>query len=84
MKWSAHAKSRSQQRGIPLIVVDLLERFGSEDRTYSGGRKVRFDKKGRRLAEAFMGPLAKALDKYWNCYAVIAGDGTVVTVAHAH
>ncbi len=66
------------------MVIDLLERFGREEKVFGGCRRLSFDKRSRRLAESWMGRLSKVLDPYWGCYAIVANDGAVVTIAHQH
>lgn len=77
-----HATSRSQQRSIPPLAVELFERFGSSCR--HGGADVLFmDKKARKqIASEFGGARAlRFLEPLLNAYAVVE-SGKVITLAH--
>jgi hypothetical protein len=80
---SAHSRSRSQQRAIPRLAIDLLLDYGSCVR----GRDadfVFFDKPAlRRLRHALGGNRGlQVIDRWLNSYAVVADDGLLVTVGH--
>lgn len=78
---SLHAFERCQQRAIPPLAIELLERFGRVE--YHNGCEVfSFDKRSRRQLEHYAGrELAKHLLKLTNAY-VVEGHDTVVTVGH--
>lgn len=81
---SQHARQRFRQRAIPPFVVDLLDDYGSCVRVDSASRLF-FDKKARaRLKRVFSESTLKTLDRWFNVYAVVSDDGTVVTVGHRH
>lgn len=82
MIMTTHASVRSQQRGVPPMLVDLLLRFGSEEAAPGGARKVFFDKPARRRLQAYAGPMSRLLDEHLGVYAVIVRDGTVITIGH--
>lgn len=48
MELKHHAKVRSQQRGIPPIIVDLLIRFGHREKAGDGMSKVFMNKRGQK------------------------------------
>ena len=48
---TAHANVRSQQRGIPPIVVDLLFQFGHRQHDHAGAEIVYFDRRSRKRLE---------------------------------
>ncbi len=77
-----HANIRSQQRGIPPLVLDLLRQFGSHEPAGGGASKVFFDKQGRRKVQAYAGPLAPLLNEHLDFYAVIGSNDQVITVGH--
>jgi len=77
-----HASLRSQQRGIPRILVDLLIDFGAQADAGYGARKLFFDKQARRRIHAYAGPLASLLDEHLDVYAVVGADMQVITVGH--
>ena len=64
MNATAHASIRSQQRGIPPLVVDLLLQFGCREHDHTGAEIVYFDRRSKKRLES---------------YAVLA-DGEIVTV----
>lgn len=82
MQMTQHAKVRSQQRGIPPIVVDLLMQFGATEPAGGGASKVFFDKAARRRIKAYAGQLASILDEHLDIYAVIGAENQIITMAH--
>lgn len=81
MKLTEHAKVRQQQRGIPPLVVDLLIEYGTEARAGSHATTHYFDKAARRRLQVYAGRLCGLLEEYLDYYAVVADDGSVITVA---
>lgn len=79
---SHHASHRIQQRAIPELAIDLLMRFGANERAGKGVSKFYFDKAARRKLEAYAGPAAAALNQHLNLVVVIGDDGTIITAAH--
>lgn len=79
-----HAKARSQQRGIPTIVIDLLLDFGTTTRAPGGAEKIYFDKSSRKRLRAYVGPLASLLDRHLNIYAVVNKEDRVITTGFRH
>ncbi len=78
-----HALERCSSRGISQAFAEVVLRFGTEVPAGRGCSRVFLDKKGKRAAKAFLGPLAKALDdKDWSAYLIVAADQSVVTVAY--
>lgn len=82
MNATGHAKTRSQQRAIPEMMVDLLLQFGASENAGSGARKMFFDKTSRRRVKAYAGVLADLLDAHMNLYVVAGLDMQVITVGH--
>ncbi len=76
---TAHANVRSQQRGIPPIVVDLLFQFGHRQHDHAGAEIVYFDRRSRKRLESYAGGLISKLSEHLDSYAVVA-DGKIVTV----
>jgi hypothetical protein len=78
-----HAQARIQQRGIPPLVIELLERFGSSMRCKDAERLF-FDNSARRRLTAHLGGHRglSVIDRWLDVYAIVADNGTVVTVAH--
>lgn len=83
MKMSKHAAVRQQQRGIPPIVVDLLLDWGcAEPAKGDDCTRYFFDKNARRGIKAHYGQMASQVSRYLDCYALVSGEGMVITVAH--
>lgn len=82
IEMTKHAESRSQQRSIPPIALDLLLQFGRRERAGDGACRVYLDKTARKRLQAYAGPLVSALDTHLNIYAIVANDERVITVAH--
>lgn len=79
MKQSRHSSVRSQQRGIPSLVIDLLIEFGSRSYRDNGAEIVFFDRKSRKRVEKYTGGLIGKLNEHMDSYAVVSGN-TVITV----
>lgn len=79
-----YARKRSQQRSIPESVIDLLLDFGDEVYLGGGVTSLSFRKKGWRTVVKYLGAKAKYFERYRSCYAVVAEDGTIITVAYCH
>jgi hypothetical protein len=82
MHLTKHAQTRTQQRAIPPMLIDLLLQFGSSERSGTGVSKVFFDKASRRKVKAYAGSLAGLLDAHLDVYAVVTDDMTVITAGH--
>lgn len=82
MHLTKHAQTRTQQRAIPPMLIDLLLQFGSSERSGTGVSKVFFDKSSRRKVKAYAGSLARLLDEHLDVYAVVTDDMTVITAGH--
>lgn len=81
MKISKHAQARSQQRGIPALVIDLLYQFGTEEAAADGAQIIFFDKPSRRRVRAYSGPISRYIEDFLDAYILMSGD-TVITVGH--
>jgi hypothetical protein len=83
MALSHHASQRMQQRAIPPIVVDLLDRFGSTQRS-NGAETVFFDKAARKRLEQYVGGRRsmRHLEALLGFKMVVGDNGRIVTVAH--
>lgn len=82
MNLTHHALSRMQQRAIPPILLDLLERYGREHATVNG-TVLAFDERGREKARRALDDAVSRFDKLDDVYLVEASDsGAVVTVGH--
>lgn len=83
---SDHARQRSQQRGIPPLVVDWLLAYGQQAFDGRGGIVRFFDGPARRRLERDVGREAvRRLSEYLRCYLIEAtADGCVITVGKRH
>lgn len=81
MTISKHASIRQQQRGIPPIVIDLLQSHGTIECAGKDVTTYYFDKASRRKVLAYAGRLARALEEFLDYYAVVGSNGQVITVA---
>lgn len=78
---SCHADVRAQQRGIPPLIVDWLERFGEEVYDHRGCVVLHFSKRSVRCLERNVGrEPVRRMSEYLQCYAVLTTDGKVITV----
>lgn len=83
MKFTDHAATRSQQRGIPPLMVDLLLKFGCREHDHAGAEVCFFDRRSKKRLESYVGSLAGKLSEHLDSYIVVAGD-LVVTVGHRY
>ncbi len=79
-----HAHQRLAGRAIPLSVVEWLIDLGQRVHVGQGVEVVRFHGHSRRLVKRAIGPKAYAnLERTLStAYAVVACDGTIITVGH--
>lgn len=82
---TSHAADRLQQRGIPPLVIELLDRFGAVERC-GGAERLYFDREAQKRVNAFLGGARsmRVVEPWLGAYAVIADDGDVITVGHRH
>ena len=78
-----HATRRMQQRGIPELVIDLLQRCGTWIRCKGADRLI-FDKAAIKRLKRYLGDsrAVAAVERWLDVYAVIGDDGVLITVAH--
>lgn len=76
---TAHAATRGQQRGVPPLVIDLLEKFGARRSSACGAEILFFDRRSRSRILTYAGGLIGRLSEYLDAYAVVA-DGRLITV----
>lgn len=79
MKNTIHAEVRSQQRGVPQIIVDLLMRFGEREPSSGSTEIVYFSRASRKRVQSYVGGMLGKMNEHLNAYAVVH-DGSVVTV----
>jgi hypothetical protein len=79
MVQSEHAVVRSQQRGVPQLIVDLLLRFGEREPSSGGTEIVYFSRSSRKRVQNYVGGMLGKMNEHLDAYAVIC-NGSVVTV----
>lgn len=81
MELTHHANVRCQQRGIPPLIREWLQEFGSEVVSH-GARKRYFDHRAkRRLAAAVGAQVVDRLGGLLNVY-IVEGDDRLITAGH--
>ena len=83
LKFTTHAATRLQQRGIPAFVIELLETCGSEQRS-GGADKLIFDKAARKRLKHYLGGARgiRMIEPWLKVYAVVGDNGCIITAAH--
>ncbi len=82
---SRHAEVRSQQRGIPLNLVDLLLDFGKESHVGKGATVLSFPKRAReRLRLSLPRKVFASISSKLDVYAVIGDRGNIMTLGHRY
>jgi hypothetical protein len=85
MRYTDHARKRSQQRGIPTEVVNLLLEYGETKYAGRGCKICAFrSKHGKRelLREGTIRGVN--IEKHLRAFLVIFKDETIVTVGHRY
>lgn len=82
MHLTKHAQTRSQKRGIPPVMVDLLLQFGTTESAGDGTNKIFFNKSSRRRVESYFGPIAPLINQHLDVYAVVSEDDQIITIGH--
>ena len=81
-----HSEKRSQQRGIPPLIINWLLDYGEESHDGIGGVIRFFDRRSLRNMEREIGqaPL-KRMSEYLRCYLVQSNrDAAILTVGKRH
>lgn len=78
-----HASIRAQQRGIPPMVDELLDRYGYEEHDGHGAVLLYMNRQSIRKMERDLGrrPVAR-LSEWLGAYKVKGSDGCTITVGH--
>lgn len=80
---SHHAAQRCQQRAIPEVGIELVQRFGVSRPAGDGALSYSFDKAAWRKVQAYLGPWPlKTMDRLKRLYIIVADTGTIVTAAY--
>jgi hypothetical protein len=80
-----HAEKRSQQRGIPPLIIEWLEEFGEQVYDHHGAVILHFTNKSRRKLEKAVGhEVVRRLSEWLDSYAVQSLNGNLITVGHRY
>lgn len=82
MKYSNHAKIRSQQRGIPKSSVDLIIQYGEPREVPGNAVAFRVNREVIPKLQARVKTILKEIEMLKDKTVVISNDNTVVTVYH--
>ena len=82
MDLTRHARARMQQRGIAAAALGALLDYGRVARAGRGVDIVYFDKRARQGLAREHVVAAPEAERVCNSYAIVASDGTVITVGH--
>ena len=84
-QFTRHARERMQQRGISRQAIEYVLAYGRVSHDHHGSRVVWLDKRARaRLYRKEGRDVVSSLGKHLNTYAVMDGNGVVVTVGHRY
>ena len=84
MGQTTHASRRAQQRAVPPLVTEWLDRYGEEEFDGRGGVVRYFSRTSIRKMQRDLGraPVAR-LSEYLDCYLIQSSrDQTLITVGH--
>lgn len=80
---TGHARQRMQQRGISREVVAWLLDYGRQAHDKHGARVVYFDRRAQAQARRDLAHSDYVrFERHCDAYAVLGGDGAVITVGH--
>ena len=81
---TSHARARMQQRGIRADALEALLDFGRTSHVDRGREIVFFDKAARARLVRQNPVMAREAERLRRTYAILASDGTVITVGHRY
>lgn len=84
MKYSKHAKLRSEQRAITPIMIDLLDSFGAEVAQKGNTYEVFIPSNDLKAIRRAIKSLNRAIDRLGGTYAIQSAEGLNITVGHKH
>ena len=79
MSKSIHADIRSQQRGIPPKIIDLIITFGIKTRKPGGVWEYTITKKKKQKVTRELKQLLQLFDKSSNKSVIVSNDNTIIT-----
>ena len=77
-----HAVSRSQQRGLNSVMIDLILSFGDEEHIGGGVKKIHIHNKNLKKATKALTKALHRADKLGGMYLIESPEGHVITAAH--
>ena len=86
METTKHAITRQQQRDIPNLMIELLQRFGRRCYDHRGGVIRYLDRRSRRAVEKYVGSqMFRRMHEFHDAYLVeSAADGAIITCGHRY
>ncbi len=84
MQVSHHGQRRMKDRSIPASVIDALIDFGDRAPSGGGAETCYFTKRSWRAFAAYLGTQARHFERYRAVYAILSGDGKIITVCWRH
>lgn len=82
---SCHSRVRSKQRSVSDILLYMLFMYGDHRLCRGGASSIYFSRSSLDEIRSELGPdCHKRCEKFRNVYAVVSGDGTLITVARSH
>ena len=79
MKLTDHAKTRAQQRGIPILALDLIKKFGRYEKALGGATKIFLEKKEVHRIRQDCKKIIQSLDKLSGVSMIIESD-SILTI----
>lgn len=84
MRYSRHASIRSQQRGIPTSVIELIVEYGTAKPQSDGTCVFELRPRDKKAAVQQFRQSLQHLESASGKKVVVGGENTVVTVFHSH
>jgi hypothetical protein len=84
MNMTKHARTRSQQRAIPPLIIEWLCKYGRRLKGMNGTTVCFFDRESRRYLASEVGHVVvRRLSDMMDTYLVLSGD-SIVTLGHRY
>jgi len=84
MNMTKHAKTRSQQRAIPPLIIEWLCKYGCRLKGMNGTTVCFFDRESRRCLASEVGHVVvRRLSDMMDTYLVLSGN-SIVTIGHRY
>ena len=82
MKLSKHAQIRSQQRGIPSKLINIVIDHGKPEQGKGGAQVYRITKKDKNEIITQLKQNIQIFEKSSNINVVVSADGEIITAHH--